>query len=370
LKKHTPLQITCAHKGDTAYIGIKGYIHKWTSASSTDVYLAIKDYKANGVTKAEVYVNTEGGSVFEAEEIVNLLIDNFGRGNVKVKIGALAASAGTVFCTDFYTTGKPNSQFMIHKPRAGSEGTEDDLENTLKLVKDVTARYRKRYAKKMNLTEKEVDALWAKGDHWMTAQEAKDKGLIDEIEEEEEQIDAESRLRLVASGAPNIPEIEQKPVIPNNTDMNLSEMALKVGLPTSASQVEIDQRIEALKKAESNLETLKTENQVKEAQKKAQSIKALLDDAEKDKKITPDQRSHYQKLAEANYESCEAILKEAPSIEAISQAINPSASKESSKGRESWTFEDYQKNPQAWEELEKKDPKKAIELIDAHYKEE
>ena len=357
------LQITCALKGDTAYIS------KWTSASSTDVYVSIKDYKAKGATNAEVYVNSEGGSVFEAEEIINLLNDNFGRENVTVKVGALAASAGTAFCTEFHTVAKANSQFMIHKPKVFAEGSEDELENTLKLIKDVTARYRGRYAKKMGITEDQVDALWAKGDYWMTATEAKDQGLIDEIEDGEEKIDAESRLRLAACGAPNIPKPQKQKTIIPDTDMKLPELAASLGLPLSASQEQVDQRIKELKKSETDLTALKQSNSQKEKAEKAQKVKALLDKAEKDRKITGEQRGHYQKLAEADYDSCAAILEDMPTIEALSGRINPTG-KSVAKGRENWTYADYQKNPKAWVEFEKNNPEKAQELIEAHYKED
>ena len=366
LSKRTPFNITCAKKGDTAYIGIKGYISNWTSASSTDIEVAIKDYKAKGATKAELYINSQGGDVFQAEEIKNLLVDNFGKENVKVKIGALAASAATIFCCAFHTTAKMNSQFMIHKPTTDARGTEDDIENTLKLIKDVTARYRKAYAKKMGITEKQVEAVFAKGDYWMTSEEAKKEGLINEIEDEEEKIDAESHLQLVAAAAPHIP----KPQNPINTDieMNLSEIAISMGLPSSASQAQVDERIKALRKSETDLEALKTSNAEKEKQDRATKVKALLDEAEKSKKITGDQRGDYQKLAEANYDSCKAILDKMPEVGAISEQLDPKGAV-AMKGQEKWTFEDYQKNPQAWEELEKRDPKKAGELIEAHYKE-
>lgn len=360
--KKTALEITCQLRADTVYINLTGYIHYWTSASSYDVALTIKEYKSKGATKAQLYINSEGGSCFEAQEIKNLLIDNFGKANVKTRVGALAASAGTIFFTDFYTTAKRNSQLMIHKPSTLVEGNEDVVESDLRLLKNITKQYRADYARKMKITEADVEVLWAKGDYWMTAQEALQKGLIDAIETDDEVIDASAHARLVAAGAPYIP-----PFNPKTTDMTNTEIAPILGLSPMASDTDIRNRIAGLQTSERELTALKqTISDQAEANKKA-NIKALLDGAEAAKKIKPEQRTHYQTLAEANYESCKAIIDALPSLEAISAQLAP---KPTVKGQENWTFEDYQKNPEAWKVLEKSDPKKAEELIAAHYKDQ
>lgn len=358
-----PLEITAAVKNKTAYIGIKGSIYKWGSASSFDVEAVIRGYKKDGITKAELYINTNGGDCFEANEIVNLVSDNFT--DVTVRVGAVAASAGTYFLTQYYSTAKRNSQFMIHKPMGNPSGNEDEIEAGLKLIKNITQDYKAAYAKKMGITETEVEKLWEKGDYWMTAKEAKAKGLIDAIEDEDEAIDASSRMLLVACGAPNVPTIEnnQNQII----NMELSVLAVKLGLPSTATQAEVDAKLEAIQ-----AKALKADGLVQAAadQKKAddaKKVKALLDGAEKDKKITADQRAHFETMATANYEAAEAVINGMQSITAISEGIAPGATTEGEKGREKWTFADYQeKDPKGFDAL---DEKLQASLIEAHYKE-
>ena len=159
----TPFNITAKAKDGIALITISGYISQWTKASSTDIAAVIAGFKEKGITEASVYINTEGGSVFEAIEINNLLEDNFK--TIKVRVGALAASAGTYFVAKYHTTAKKNSQFMIHKPMGGVSGNEDQVAATLKILKNITNDYRTLYATKMGITEKAVDKLWDKGDH-------------------------------------------------------------------------------------------------------------------------------------------------------------------------------------------------------------
>jgi ATP-dependent Clp protease, protease subunit len=358
-----PLEITAVKKDKTAYIGIKGSIYRWNTASSFDVETVIKGYKADGITKAQIYINTIGGDVFEASEIVNLIKDNFT--DVKIIVGAVAASAGTYFLTQWHSTAKRNSQFMIHKPMGNPSGNEDEIEAGLKLIKNITQDYKAAYASKMGITEDEVEKLWAKGDYWMTAKEALKLKLIDAIDDEDEKIDASARMLLVACGAPRIPKIENNQN--QNKHMELSVLAVSIGLPSTATQAEVDAKLAQLVKSAATAEGLVLAAATKEASEKTAKVKALLDGAEKDKKITAEQRPQLETLANADYASAESFIGGMKSITAISEGLNPGKTGEGEKGREAWTYADYQeKDQKAFEAL---DEKVQGSLIDAHYKE-
>lgn len=356
----TPLVITAEQKGLNAFITIKGHINKWDKASATQVENKINELKENGVNSATIYINSEGGSCFEANEILNLIKDNFK--DVKVLVGALAASAATYFLTQFHSTAKKNSQFMIHKPMMFASGNEDEIESNLKLLKNLTADYKKAYSTKMAIPEDAVEDLWAKGDFWMTAKEAKDKGLIDAIEDEEEVIDASTRLQLVACGAPYIPKAKkQKSEIER---MELSVLAARLGLPSTATQAEVDAKLKELQTKAATADSLVQAAADKEKAEKTAKIKALLDKGEKDKKITADQRQNWQKMAENNFEAAEAAMNALPGIEAPSASIQ-SGSAAGSGERSKWTYADYQeKNQEAFNQLSEE---KQNELINAHY---
>jgi ATP-dependent protease ClpP protease subunit len=127
-----PLEITAVKKGTTAFIVIKGSIYSWSTASSYDVGKVIKDFKKDGATHADVYVSSGGGDCFEAQQILNIIEDNFTSKNVKIRVGAVAASAATRFLTSYYSVAKKNSKFMIHKPMGNPSGNEDQIESGLK----------------------------------------------------------------------------------------------------------------------------------------------------------------------------------------------------------------------------------------------
>ena len=74
----------------------------------------------------------------------------------------------------------PNSQIMIHQPSGGAKGQATDIEIQAKLILDLRKRLNTIYAQntgqKLSVIEKAMDR-----DNFMTPEEAKKFGLIDEI---------------------------------------------------------------------------------------------------------------------------------------------------------------------------------------------
>jgi ATP-dependent Clp protease protease subunit len=74
----------------------------------------------------------------------------------------------------------PHSRIMIHQPLGGAEGQASDIE--------ITAREIQKYKKELyeiiaHHTGQTYDKVWKDSDrdYWMTANEAKDYGMIDEV---------------------------------------------------------------------------------------------------------------------------------------------------------------------------------------------
>ncbi len=360
----TPFEMTAKAVNKVALINIKGYINKWTTASSGDIENVIKGFKKEGINDAEVYINSEGGSVFEMTEIMNLLDDNFK--NIKVRVGALAASAATAPLTKYYSTAKKNSSFMIHKPMGYPQGNEDDIIAALKMLQDKTKEYRSAYAKKMNTTEAEVDKLWGKGDCWMTAEEALEKGLIDEIEDAEETIDAKTILLLEACGTPNVPKKTKVKLKLNTNTMDKSLLCAQLGLAADATDIQINAKLLELKNKASLTDQLKANAELKEKTEKAANIKSLLDGAESDKKINATQRAHYEALADSNFEATKSIIDGMQALANISEQITAKQTTEQvAAAQKDWTYADYQEKDQA--AFDKLPEANQTELINAYY---
>ena len=76
----------------------------------------------------------------------------------------------------------PNSRIMIHQPSAGYQGQATDIEIHAKEILALKRRLNKIYSKHTKKTEDEIKKVLER-DKFMTPNEAKDFGLIDEVVE-------------------------------------------------------------------------------------------------------------------------------------------------------------------------------------------
>jgi ATP-dependent protease ClpP protease subunit len=353
-----PFHITAQANEQVALIRITGTIGWDTDSESFRA--RIDAIKQQGVKDAHLYLHGPGGSCFDAEEIVNIIKEAFS-GKVTGEGGALVASAYTRIAMICETFAMPeNGMFMIHKPKGGVFGTANEIRSYLKLLDNIESQYLSVYKEKA--TDGAVlSKQWDAGDWWMTAREAKQNGFITTIKEKAK-IDAETTAVLSACGCPSskIPIINIK-----NENMDLKKMAISLGLPESATEAEINAAIAKGKKAQDDLLALQEETARKEKADKAAKIKAALDRAENDKRITADVRSDWENLLNADFESASKALENLPVIKKIEVTPGSKATgnKTTYKGK---TFEELQEaDPDALAELEKNDPEAFEELFNA-----
>lgn len=141
------------------------------------IHLADEDPKKD----IKLYINSPGGSVYDGLAIYDTIqyikpdVQTIGIG-LQASMGAFLLSSGT--------KGKrfalPSSRIMIHQPSSGTQGKITDQEITLKegiflkqLLNKILA---KNTGQKLSKIEKDADR-----DFWMSADEAKTYGIIDEV---------------------------------------------------------------------------------------------------------------------------------------------------------------------------------------------
>ena len=76
----------------------------------------------------------------------------------------------------------PNSRIMVHQPSAGFQGQATDIQIHAKEILSLKTRLNKIYSKHTGKTEEEISKALER-DNFMTAEEAKDFGLVDSVVE-------------------------------------------------------------------------------------------------------------------------------------------------------------------------------------------
>ena len=141
------------------------------------LFLANEDPKRD----IKLYINSPGGSVYDGLAIIDTMnyikpdVQTIGIG-LQASMGAMLLSCGA--------KGKrfalPNARIMIHQPSSGTQGKVTDQEITLResiyVKKRLIEIFAEQTGKSIEQVEKDMDR-----DNWMSAAEAKDYGIVDEV---------------------------------------------------------------------------------------------------------------------------------------------------------------------------------------------
>ncbi len=129
----------------------------------------------------QIYVNSPGGSVYAGLGIYDTM--QYIQPDVATICTGMAASmAAVLLCagTSGKRTALKHARVMIHQPMGGAQGQASDIEITareiLKLKKELYEIIAEHSGKKYDDVYDDSDR-----DYWMTAEEAKSYGMIDEV---------------------------------------------------------------------------------------------------------------------------------------------------------------------------------------------
>ena len=129
----------------------------------------------------QFYINSPGGSVSDGLMIYDTM--RLIKPDIQTICMGMAASMGSVLLSAG-TKGKrcilPNAEVMIHQPLGGAQGQATEILIAADHIKDTRVRLNQILAdncgKDLETLMKDTDR-----DHWMTAQEALDYGIVDKI---------------------------------------------------------------------------------------------------------------------------------------------------------------------------------------------
>ncbi len=129
----------------------------------------------------QIYLNTPGGAVYAGLGIYDTI--QYITPDVATICTGIAASMGAVLlCAG--TPGKraslKHSRILIHQPMGGAQGQASDIEITAREILKIKKELYEVIAKH---TKQSYDKIWKDSDRdfWMTAEEAKKYGMIDEV---------------------------------------------------------------------------------------------------------------------------------------------------------------------------------------------
>ena len=129
----------------------------------------------------QFYINSPGGSVTDGLAIYDTM--QYIKADVSTICVGMAASMGA-FLLSSGAKGKrialPNAEIMIHQPSAGTQGKVTDMEIDVEHFLKIKERLNKILAENTGKTPQQVKAD-SERDHWLTAEEAKDYGLVDKV---------------------------------------------------------------------------------------------------------------------------------------------------------------------------------------------
>ena len=129
----------------------------------------------------QIYINSPGGSIYAGLGIYDTM-QYINPSIATICTGIAASMAAVLLCagTPQRRSALTHSRIMIHQPMGGTSGQASDIEIEAREIAKIKKELYEIIAVHSN---QPFDRVWADSDrdYWMTSQEAKDYGMIDEI---------------------------------------------------------------------------------------------------------------------------------------------------------------------------------------------
>ena len=306
----------------------------------------IEQKRRKGCRNFTLYVNSDGGQCHQGQTLFSYLQRT--DINVTWVVDGIAASMMAVLLSNpnHKVIANTYSKFMYHRVKGAAYGNSDDCRNYANMLDKFENSIIEMLAQRMKISPEDVRAKFYDGkDHWLTAQEAMDLGLCDEI------IPSEISIPDTITDSKAIFDYCQNHIINQKQEKMLKEPkkfadALNMAETTDETVV-LEKVTEVVNQRNSALGDLAAEKaKVQELTRKleeSQKLKVtnLIDSAVEAKKIGEDERATYTKLAENNFEEVEAILKKRQGVESVVNKLVTDTIPEAEKG---WGWDEYHKN--------------------------
>lgn len=199
----------------------KWYFDYWDEDSTCpkDITKALSESDGEEV---EVYINSPGGIIEAGSEIYTALREY--QGDVKIKIVGQACSAASIIAMAGYCEMSPTALMMVHCASSRARGNHADMEKMAEVLRTADDALANAYVQKTGMSKEEALQMM-EVETWLTAEQAKEKGLVDGImfEEKEPLLMTASNFELPSEEKMN----RIKSMIEKQTSFNESDFLIQ-----------------------------------------------------------------------------------------------------------------------------------------------
>lgn len=168
-------------------------IYEWLGINATaprDVEKILNEANGEDVT---IEINSGGGDVFAGNEIYYKLANY--QGNITIDITGLAGSIASVIAMAGKVRMVPSGMIMIHNVSSGASGDYRDMQHQADVLKSANKAIANSYRVKTGMSSKDLLALMDK-ESWLSAEEALEKGFVDEIINDKNNVLSDKKINL------------------------------------------------------------------------------------------------------------------------------------------------------------------------------
>jgi ATP-dependent Clp endopeptidase proteolytic subunit ClpP len=309
----------------TAEIYLYGIIGAGLDIDTNRLTAEIEALRKTGTKKYVFYVNSDGGEVVQGNSMFNYL----DRTDIDVTfiIDGIAASMMAMLITNpkHKVLAAKHAKLMYHRVQGYVYGNSAEVRAHADMIDTFESSLIEMMAARMGAdTEAVKSEFFTDGtDHWLSAEQAKERGLVDDIIVNGKKI-KEVDLTTVMDTR-DVFNFYNNQIInlkPKKMDKNLYALAL--GLPQDEDESKVVNTIQNLLIEKNTLtNSLQTKDaEITALQAKLQTFEKakvtnLINQAVTEKKIGEDERETYTALAEKDFEGVEKILNKLPGVDAI-----------------------------------------------------
>jgi hypothetical protein len=309
-------------------------------------------------------VNSDGGEVAQGSVLFNYL----DRTDVDITwvVDGVAASMMAVLITNpkHRVKAARHAKFMYHRVSGYVYGNSDETRAAADMMDSFEKTLIEMMAARIGRTIDETRNLYFDGvDHWLSAEEAVNAGLCDEIvntnmnlKELEQITDARSAYNFYNNQIINLKQqkMDEKAFA---TALNISETSTEAEMLETVHNVVNERTALRQQLQDEKAKVANLENRLREFEQS--KVKNLIDAAVADKRIGEDDREAYTKLAEQDYENTEKILNKMKPVTRVKDSLETG---ETPKEEEGWDWDKYHRSGKL-ENLKQNNPGRYAELF-------